>query len=345
MDLEMKMPDLATTNSDIKLIRWLVKPGQSVKRGQAVCEIETDKATSEVESITTGILKEVRALPEDLVSAGQVIAVFEVVTPPNSIHEVAPTLSLPTSNPTPPTRAKTLPIAAGLFARNRVVAAQRAVTKTDVAALSPAQRAVGRRMQTSKQTAPHFYLQASANAEPMLRMRKAAEPKKLVWDALFVCAVSNALNKFDRMCWRLEEDELVVSDSDTVGVAVDVQGNLYVVSIAAPRSKTPAQISDEIRAAVGRLEAGDLDARAVCPSRITITNLGGSNVESFAAIINPPEAAILAIGKVAPAVVVHEGNIVVQNRVSLTLSVDHRIVNGKYAADFLNAIVREFEAF
>ncbi|MBI1830799.1 MAG: 2-oxo acid dehydrogenase subunit E2, partial [Planctomycetes bacterium] len=213
------------------------------------------------------------------------------------------------------------------------------------AALSPIQRTVGRRMQTSKQTIPHFYLQASANAEPMIVRRKAVAPKKLVWEALFVCAASNALKQFERMCGRLEEGDLVVPETDAVGVAVDVQGDLYVVGVAAPRSKTPEQISDEIRAAVRRLEAGDLEARAIHPTNLTITNLGASNVESFAAIINPPEAAILAIGKIAPAAVVQEGQVVIQNRVSLTLSVDHRIVNGKYAADFLSAIIREVEAF
>ena len=118
-----------------------------------------------------------------------------------------------------------------------------------------------------------------------------------------------------------------------------------MIAIAAASSKTPEQISDEIRAAVQRLEAGDLEARAARPPDITITNLGASKVESFAAIINPPEAAILAIGKIAPAAVVQEGQVVVQNRVSLTLSVDHRIVNGRYAADFLSAIVSEVEAF
>lgn len=345
MELFIKMPDLATTDSDIKLIRWLVEPGQSVKRGQPLVEIETDKATSEVESIATGVLKEVRALPEDLVSVGQVIAVFEVATSPDSTQTVCPT-PIPSlaTKPSVSTPAGLPFQTGGIFARNRASAAQRAAAEAPVAVLSPIQQTVGRRMQSSKQTVPHFYLQASANAGPMMARRKAAEPKKLVWDALFVCAVSNALKQFERMRWRLEEDELVVPETDAVGVAVDVQGDLYVVGIAAPRSKTPEQISDEIRAAVRRLEEGDLEARAIHPTNLTITNLGASKVESFAAIINAPEAAILAIGKIAPTVVVQEGQVVIQNRVSLTLSVDHRIVNGKYAADFLSAIIREIEA-
>ena len=343
----MKMPDLATTDSDIKLIRWLVEPGQSVKRGQPLVEIETDKAASEVESIATGVLKEVRALPDDMVFAGQVIAVFEVAGASPTSPETVPQMPVPSFAAKPSTVTPTPPPlqGGGLFARNRSAAAQRAAAGTAPAALSPIQRTVGRRMQTSKQTIPHFYLQTSANAEPMMLRRNAAAPKKLVWEALFVCAVSNALKQFERMCSRFEEDELVASETDAVGVAADIQGDLYVVAITAPRSKTVEQISDEIRAGVEQLEAGDLEARAIRPANLTITNLGASNVESFAAIINPPEAAILAIGKVAPAAVVQEGQVVIQNRVSLTLSVDHRIVNGKYAADFLSAIVREVEVF
>jgi pyruvate/2-oxoglutarate dehydrogenase complex dihydrolipoamide acyltransferase (E2) component len=100
----MKMPDLSTTDSAIKLVRWLVLPGQSVKRGQSLCEVETDKAASEVESIATGVLKEFRAQPGDMLVAGQELALFETETR----RSVRP--------PLPPWRsAKGL----GLFARNR----------------------------------------------------------------------------------------------------------------------------------------------------------------------------------------------------------------------------------
>src|SRR5436305_13825465 len=78
MEVRMKMPDLATTGSDIRLVRWLAQPGQTIRRGQPLLEIETDKAVSQVESVATGVLKEVRVLPDGMVSAGQVIAVVEV---------------------------------------------------------------------------------------------------------------------------------------------------------------------------------------------------------------------------------------------------------------------------
>src|SRR5580704_3343656 len=132
MELLMKMPDLSTTDSAIKLIRWLVLPGQSVKRGQALCEIETDKAASEVESIVTGVLKELRARPGDMVVVGQEIALFETEMP---------------STTTPPT-ASAPAKASGLFARNR--AAAPATSQSPAITLSQSQQTLGRRLQSSK---------------------------------------------------------------------------------------------------------------------------------------------------------------------------------------------------
>src|SRR5262249_16741121 len=93
-----------------------------------------------------------------------------------------------------------------------------------------------------------------------------------------------------------------------------------------------------------RIRRGEPGAKTPLETCLTITNLGAENIETFLAIINPPEAAILAVGKVAPAVVPEGDRIVIQNRVSLSLSVDHRIVNGKYAARFLSRIVSELES-
>ena len=111
-----------------------------------------------------------------------------------------------------------------------------------------------------------------------------------------------------------------------------------------PADRPPEQLSDEILAGVARLRSGDPQARLARRANLTVSNLGGSNVESFAAIINPPESAILAVGKVMPVVTVVDGQVAVQERVNLTLSVDHRVASGKYAAGFLGAIVKELES-
>ena len=132
--------------------------------------------------------------------------------------------------------------------------------------------------------------------------------------------------------------------TDAIGVAIDHEGELFVIAVASPAGKTVGQISAEIRQGVERLRSGDPDARRVRPALMTVTNLGVSNVESFTPIINPPEAAILGVGRVKPTPVARaDGSIAVEPRCTLTLSVDHRIASGKYAGDFLGAIVEEIE--
>ena len=332
----MKMPDLGTTEDEITLTGWLVAVGQPVRRGEPLLEVETDKAAMEVESFATGVLKEVRAEAGDEVAAGQVIAIIEAE---GAAGAAAPAAEAP---PAQPAGAPAPKKAGGMFARNRQAAA-RAGDQPQGPPLSAAQRTVARRMVRSKQTVPHFYLQASADAEAMIARRRAA-PKKIVWDAFFVRAAAKALQRFERMRCRFEAGGLVPQETDAVGVAVDVDGDLFVVPVGGAASKEPERISDEITAAVERLRGGDFEARAVGPTNITITNLGVANVESFAAIINPPESAILAVGRIAPAAVVEDGQIVARNRVSLTLSVDHRVAGGRYAADFLGAIIEQLQA-
>ena len=201
-------------------------------------------------------------------------------------------------------------------------------------------------MQESKQTIPHFYLQTSVNAAAMIACCKAAEPVKLAWDAFFVLAVAKAIAKFDRFRCRLDGERLAPIDSDAIGVAMDHKNELYVVPVASPVAKTVEQISDEIRRNAERLRNGDAEARKIRPALMTVTNLGVCNVESFIPVINPPEAAILGIGRVRPTPVVQcDGQIGVEPRCTLTLSVDHRIASGKYAGEFLAAIVKELESF
>lgn len=230
-----------------------------------------------------------------------------------------------------------------MFAKNRAAAKPPDSADAPIA-LTATQRTVGRRMQESKQTAPHFYLQASVNAEPMIRQRAAAAPAKLAWEAFFAQAVGRALKKFERMSRRFDGEQLKAAGTSDIGVAVDHEGELYVVALGDPAGKSAAEISDELRAKVEKLRSGDPDARRLRPAAMTVTNLGATRVEAFAAIVSPPESAILAIGRVTPTAVVEASGIVAQNRVTVTLSADHRVVNGKYAADFLSEVVRELEA-
>ena len=357
MLVDVRMPDLSTTDDDIVVVQWLVQVGERVERGRPLLEVRTDKATMEVESFATGVLREVLVGPEGEVEAGQVIARVEAecAAPASPAAPAAPAAR---EAPAPRASssdgpARSAPAArVGMFARNRQQAARQAeapcaAAPADLAAeaapLSATQRIVARRMQQSKQTAPHFYLMTSANAEPMVACRSAAGPEGAAWDAFLIYAAARAMKRFPRMAARFENDRLVCPGTDAIGVAVDLEGDLLVMPVAGAAGKTPLEISREIRQLVDRARSGDGEARRLHPAVMTVTNLGACNIELFVPIINPPEASVLAAGKVLPQVVAVDGKVAIQRRIGLTLAADHRVVNGKYAADFLGAIVEELE--
>ena len=352
MRFEMKMPDLATTESEIRIVRWLIEPGEKIERGQPLVEVETDKATMEVESIVSGVLSDVRCQVDEAVSVGQVIAVLEV-------EGATPQAVFRGSVDEPKTDA----IAAAVSAAGRPRGGWpgRHVRTQSGRGRSPGDRPRGadgrhsahrcptRRGQAvaGEQTDyPALFLQTSVKATAMAARRKAAEPVKLAWDAFFVLAVARAMTRFDRFRCRFDGACLTPIEADAIGVAVDQENELFVVPIASPAAKTVEQISDEIRQGVERLRGGDSEARRIRPALMTVTNLGVCNIECFVPIINPPESAILGIGRVRPTPVVQDdGRIGVEPRCTLTLSVDHRIASGKYAGGFLGAIVKELESF
>ncbi len=357
METVMKMPDLATTGSPIKVLRWLVAVGQTVERGQPLLEVETDKAVMEVESLVSGHLHSVSASEGQEVEAGNPIAIFATDRPEAALaarHAEKNPVTTDTAMARSDVRDRHLAAAGqreSFFARNRRARAARGqqpaaaapTQRPRIIDLSVPQRVVAGRMKQSKQTIPHFYLQTSAHAETMVARRNTQGDEPTVLDAFFVHAAGKALRRFERLTFRFEDDRLVSQGVDAVGVAVDLGGDLFTLAIENPADKSPEVISREIKEGVMRLLSGDPRARMARTACMTVSNLGGSGIESFAAVINPPESAILAVGRIIPTVTVTEGQIVVQQRVNLTLSVDHRVASGKYAAEFLKDVVRELE--
>ena len=353
-EITMKMPDLSTASDEVTVVSWNVKVGEEVKRGQLLLEVETDKSAMDVECIADGVLKEILAEEGTAVGAGQPIAIItkrgaaaagEVSKPSESETAATATASTSASKEAvaPATGAAAPKRAGGMFGRNRAKASEED-SSTPGEALSQAQQVVGRRMTESKQTVPHFYLQRSINAESLLARRAAAGDEKPVWDAFFVQACARALQKHPLLSKRIEGNQLVSAASDAIGVAVDIDGALYVVTVEDGAEKSIAQISDEIRSNVSAITSGDSAAKKLKPACMSITNLGGSGIDSFIPIINPPEASILGIGRITSQAVVVDEQITSQPRCSLTLCVDHRVANGKAAAAFLAEIVYALES-
>jgi pyruvate dehydrogenase E2 component (dihydrolipoamide acetyltransferase) len=360
MPFEIRMPDLATTDDAVTLVRWLVEVGTEVQLNQPLLEIETDKATMEVESIAAGVLQAIHAQPGDRVSVGQVIAIIiaegeraaqvetreiKATTTAESVHHEASGFMTDTERDPPTTVLHEVVTAdpsaaprASLFRQNQA----RRQKLAEGIPLTSLQRDVARRLNDAKRTIPHFYLDTSANAEAMIA-RRSAGGRKLVWDAFFVQAAARALRDFEKMQYRFE-GELLTRNPNAIGVALDIEDALFVMPVEDPLSMTLEQLSEQILERARRIKVGDAAARRLGDTWLTISNLGGQNVERIHAIVNPPGAAILGIGKIAPQVIATAANqIAIQQRVSLSLSVDHRVVNGRYAARFLEKIVAELE--
>jgi len=351
MAYELKMPDLTTNDSPIRIVRWIVRPGELVVRGQALMEVETDKATLEVESAVSGRLERCLAVEGEDVAVGQAIALFDANESIRCSSTAPTTQGMPTQAGEATAPAASVQVertvvssaGAGMFARNRAArAAQRAPQQA--MPLGAAQRTAARRLQLSKQSIPHFYLQSSFDATRIAARRATAASPGIAWDAFLVQAVATTLREFERFCCRFVEEQLVPAHTDAIGVAVDVNDELFVIPVAAPSGKSVEQISWEIRHAADRLRQGDQELRRIASTLITVTNLGGHHVETFVPIINPPEPAILGVGKVRPVpVALPDGGLISQLRGTLTLCVDHRVANGRYAARFLETLITHLE--
>ena len=214
--------------------------------------------------------------------------------------------------------------------------------------LTRLQRTVAKRMAESKPGAPHFYLQRDVDVTALIALRKelvAASPEgqgPSVND-LLIRAVAMATAERPDAVSRFDGDALVAPSGTHVGVAVAVPGGLLVPVIRSADTKRMAEIAAEVRGLVGRCRDGTITPPELEGSVITISNLGMFGIDRFLAVINPPETAILAVGRAKPSAVVVDGAVAVRDVLTLTLSVDHRAVYGAEAATFLGRIAELLE--
>jgi pyruvate dehydrogenase E2 component (dihydrolipoamide acetyltransferase) len=205
--------------------------------------------------------------------------------------------------------------------------------------LTPMRRAIARKVLHSKQAVPHFYVTAAVDMTAALALRESLRSGSggvSVTDWI-VKASAMALRAFSSVNSRIQEDRLVVFEDVNIGIAVEVENGLVVPVLARADTLSLegiARRSDEFVAAAQAGKQLSFD-----PGTFTVSNLGMLGVDSFTAIINPPEAAILAIGAVRKQPVVStEGSIQVRDMMNMTLSADHRIIDGTLAARFINHI-------
>ncbi len=210
------------------------------------------------------------------------------------------------------------------------------------------QRTIARRMRDSMDAAPHFALQRDIDASELIAVRRqlaAARPDlptPTVTDLIVRALALAAAERPDALA-RWDDDAFVIPDGVHVGLAVAVERGLLVPVIRDAHDKSVAAIAAESRDLVARCRDGSITAAELEGSTITISNLGMFGIDRFTAVINPPEAAILAVGAARPQPVVRDGQVVIRDMVTFTLSVDHRSLYGADAATFLGRIAQLVE--
>ena len=349
------------------LLQWTASEGDHVEEGQLLCEVETEKTTIEVTAPVSGLLRKILVEEGGKGPVGMTLGwVGEADEEIPEVKEVPTLPGAPAAQPAPATDARPRPQRAAGGGRLRASPAARklaadsgidlaevsgsgpggAITTGDVertieaaaadadvdrVPMSSMRRAIANQTQESFQQAPHFYLTLEADAELISEGR----PEGVSITHCLIKAAGLALREFPQMRAQLQGQEFLIPHAVHVGLITAVEGGLMVPVIRDADQLTLSDISDKVRTLVENARAGKLSGGDASGAAFSITNLGMYDVETFHAIIHTPESAILAVGTVVEKPVVKDGSVVPGKRMALTLSCDHRVVDGVIAAQFL----------
>ena len=384
MAVKIIMPQGGQDITEGYVVRWFKKEGDPIRRGDVICEVETEKAVFEVESPSDGVLLKIVA------AAGTKVPIFAVI---GVVGEAGEPLDLDRLLSEPAAAEKPLDLSAirsrlpgaggeagdrhKITGRARKLAAEKSVDLSGVAGSGPQGRitekdvllhvekrklsvqalrgqakplsrmrqAIARRMVQSKQTIPHFYVTVSADVTAALALRDRVnreEGAAVSITDLIVKAAALALRETPAVNCRLLEDRIVYLEDVNVGIAVNLDEGVLVPMVARADRLALAEIARRSRELAASARQGKLTATE--PACFTVSNLGMLGIEAFTAIINPPETGILAVGGVQKRPVVrNDAEIGIRDMLTMTLSVDHRAVDGVLAATFIARIKQHLE--
>ena len=407
------MPKLSDTMTEGTLISWNVSVGDEIEIGDVIAEIETDKASMEMEAFDEGVLTEILVEAGQKVSVGTTLATLaedgedasasaasvtssdtpEIKeTPVDAATTSAPVSAVSVSTTSADgSRLKVSPLAKKIAAEmnvdltsivgsgpgGRIVAADvegakgASVTKLGVtpvknvaspaatpAAINPVvsgedkviplggmRKIIAERLLTSKQTIPHFYLHVEVDAAPLMVLRKQVNAQaeqthgnKFTFNDFVVKAMINACEKVPAVNASFNGDSIVQFANVGVSVAIAVEDGLVTPVVKNAQDKSMLEISQEIKGMAVRARDKKLAPNEFDGGTITISNLGAWGIESFDAIVNPPQAAIVSVGGIIEKPVVEDGEVVPGVRMNIGLSCDHRVVDGAVAATYLNEV-------
>lgn len=366
MATEIKIPDLGTTVDQIKLIAWLKQEGEPVKRGEPLCEVETDKAVMELESVAEGVLLR-QVVPADTeVEQGTIIAYIgspgEPIPEPQSNRPAEQKEPQSKSRPQAPAVPRVSPMIRNL-AKNLGVDLHQVrgtgpggtIIREDILRVTEApcakkipmsdnQLAIARRVLQSHREVPAIHLTARIEMSAAMKLRQRMQEKsgqKITYDAVFIFAVSRIIKDFPHFQSHVDGEKIVPSHAVDIGCAVSFDEELYTPIIKDVESKSLAEINAEIQTLVEKVKSGTLSLAEMTGGSMTISNLGMYPVQSFNAIVPPQQSAALSVGATEQVPVIQKGALASKPMVSVTLSVDHRLINGREAAQFL-ARLKEF---
>ncbi len=420
MAKDVVMPALGMSQETGTLLQWLKAPGDIVAKGEPLMEVETDKATVEVEAPANGILANVIAQPGEVIPVGQTIALI-----------LAPGEAIPQPNPTSVSVSAT-PIAVRVAAEHNVDLSQikpkgNRIQKEDVLAYITAQqnplglkdpkglkpngrtlaspkarrlaqergfdlkaisgsgpdgavlaadvltmqaptpmavmpieaaavpetlgvsrmwRVMVERISQAWTTVPHFYLLREVNATRLIAWREDVQKRvteKITYTDLLVKLVAAALRQHPRLNASWQKDAIVLNSDINIGLAVAVDEGLIVPVIHHADRLSLSQLATRRAELVIKAQTNKLPLDDISGGTFTISNLGMYGVDAFNAIINPPQAAILAVSRIADRVVPLNGQPVVQPMMTFSLSCDHRVVDGARGAQFLQTLAELIE--
>ena len=390
------------------VVRWRKREGEEVTRGEVIAEIETDKATVEMEAYSTGVLGMIVVAEGTTVPVGQLIAVItdpgealpaldqlavelpaeagaaDAPATPAVAAPSAPPGEVPSTAPSPG-QVRASPIArrlarekgidlalvAGTGPGGRITEADMqayeegtvaapgaapAVAPDGIIELTRMRRAIAGVTVQSKRETPHFYVTSEIDMTRAMDLRRqlnetlqaSAEgtergaPRVSVND-MIVKAAARALEKHPKFNASFQGDHLQLHGDLNIGIAIALEQGLIVPAIGGCQSKSLVEMAVASTDLIRRAQGGALRAEEYTGGTFSISNLGMFDVDSFAAIISPPNAAVLAVGTVKEQPVARDGQVTIAQIMKATLSADHRVADGAEGAQFLMEVKRNLE--
>jgi pyruvate dehydrogenase E2 component (dihydrolipoamide acetyltransferase) len=378
------MPKLTDTMEEGVILAWKKREGDPVQAGEALAEIETDKAVMDLEAFASGILRKILVREGETVQSGALLGVIgeadEDITPAlTDTVTAAPSISakpaaagqaVPAPPPPQPElgriaaspRARALAAERGIALATitgtgpggRIVEDDVARVATAVATLPPGtdqpltqmRKAIARTMVQSKAPVPHFYLkktiamEAAEQFRQQFKQRGQAPPS--ITD-LLVKASALALSRHPEMNVSFQGETIRRYERIDIGVAVAIEDGLITAVVRDCGAKPLDAIASEARALIERAKHKRLQPHEYQGATFSISNLGMFGVDNFVAVLVPPQAASLAVGAIRDVPVAEAGSVKIGRRMQVTLSCDHRAIDGVMGAQFLKELTRLLE--